>query len=280
MKEGTNEYILSFVENGVKTKKETLTIEFVRDAAEREKRRSEVETRLSEVRKEYQAATEGTAEKITEAKQKYAALDNTTYYDISGKPLSLTLKYVRVSGEIPTMAEKIAKLLKESGILVSIEEIPTSRFEEVVKEGKKDYDFLLTGVNLGLLGYNVFPFFHSGQAETGFNFSKLKNPSLDVLLEELKSKDLGEDGLKNVREKILAILRKEAVTLTFSNPYIPYSVDRNVKGVEIVETLPATSYVFDMLEKAYVRESRLADFRNKSLSHFLEWIKGLLGMFE
>ena len=103
--------------------------------------------------------------------------------------------------------------------------------------------------------------------------------ALDVLLEELKSKDLGDEGLKNVREKILAILRKEAVTLTFSSPRIPFSVDRNVRNVQFVETVPATSYVFDLLEKAYVKESRIADFKGKSPAGFWDWFRGLMTVF-
>lgn len=76
------------------------------------------------------------------------------------------------------------------------------------------------------MGYNVFPFFHSGQAQIGFNFSKIKNPDLDSLLEELKSKDLKEEGLRTVRERVLAILKNEAVVLTLTRPAVPYSIDR------------------------------------------------------
>lgn len=213
--------------------------------------------------------------RVSEAKAKYASLAANTYYDVSGKPLTVNLQYVGVSPEIPKLAQEVAGILKNSGIAVETQEIAVTDFDKVVREGKKEYDLLITGVNLGLLGYNVFPFFHSGQAETGFNFSKIKNPSLDVLLEELKSKDLGKDGLKSAREKILAILRKEAVTLTFSSPYIPYSIDRRVKNVKIADTLPATSYLFDVLRGSYVKESRLANLEEKGIVDFSNWLSGL-----
>lgn len=179
-----------------------------------------------------------------------------------------------VSPEIPDIATEIAAVLKAAGFETELAEISIDDFEKkVVLAGEKDYDLLLTGVNLGLLGYNVYPFFHSGQAAGGFNFSKLKNPSLDVLLEELKSKDFEDEGLKNIRTKILAVLRKEAVMLTFSSPRIPYAVDRNVKNVRVTETVPMSSYFFDMLEHAHVNESRIADFRDKSVPGFFVWVR-------
>lgn len=126
------------------------------------------------------------------------------------------------------------------------------------------------------MGYNVFPFFHSGQSQIGFNFSKIKNPDLDTLLEELKSKDLGEEGLRAVRERVLAILKREAVVLTFTRPAVPYSIDRGVRKARIVETLPTSSYLYDVLENSYAKESRLADFNTKSVSGYFGWFKSLL----
>lgn len=178
------------------------------------------------------------------------------------------------------MAESVAASLESVGISVTREAIGAEDFQTVIKEGKKDYDLLVTGVNLGLMGYNVFPFFHSGQSQVGFNFTKVKNPNLDTLLEELKSKDLGQEGLKSVRERILAILKREAVVLTFSRPAVPYSVDRGVKNAKIVETLPASSYLYDVLEGSYVKESRLANFRTKGVSGYFEWFRSLLSKQE
>lgn len=126
------------------------------------------------------------------------------------------------------------------------------------------------------MGYNVFPFFHSGQAQVGFNFSKIKNPDLDSLLEELKSKDLKEEGLRAVRDRVLAILKNEAVVLTLTRPAVPYSIDRGVRKARIVETLPTSSYLYDVLEDSYVKESRLADFSTKSVSGYFGWFKSLL----
>ena len=130
------------------------------------------------------------AAELEKARSKYDALQADKYYSKDGKPLTLKLAYVELSPEIPAMAESVAASLESVGISVTKEAIGAEDFQTVIKEGKKDYDLLVTGVNLGLMGYNVFPFFHSGQSQVGFNFTKVKNPNLDTLLEELKSKDL------------------------------------------------------------------------------------------
>ncbi|MDQ1343678.1 MAG: bac 5 protein, partial [Patescibacteria group bacterium] len=99
---------------------------------------------------------------------------------------------------------------------------------------------------------------------------------LDTLLEELKSKDIGQEGLRSARERILAILKREAVVLTFTRPAVPYSIDRGVRNAKIVDTLPTSPYLYDMLENSYVKESRLADFRSKSIAGFSRWFQELV----
>ena len=46
------------------------------------------------------------------------------------------------------MADSMASSLEAVGIAVEKTAIGTDDFEAIVKEGKKDYDLLLTGVNL------------------------------------------------------------------------------------------------------------------------------------
>lgn len=277
MKEGKNVYSLSFKDAaGKKSFRESLTIEYVKDPAVREARRAELSA--AEKASAAQEANSGalvTAE-LNKARTKYEALSDTGYYSKDGKRLTVKLSYVELAPEIAVMADQISTSLEAVGIAVEKTAVSPEDFETVVKEGKKDYDLLLTGVNLGLMGYNVFPFFHSGQAQIGFNFSKIKNPDLDTLLEELKSKDLGEEGLRAVRERVLAILKREAVVLTFTRPAVPYSIDRGVRKAHIVETLPTSSYLFDVLENSYAKESRLADFNTKSVSGYFGWFKSLL----
>lgn len=277
MKEGRNVYALSFQEaGGKKTLRESLVIEYVKDPAARETRRAELAAAEKVAAEQESNSGALVTAELNKARAKYDALGNDGYYTKDGKRLTVRLSYVELAPEIPGMADAVATALEASGIAVEKTAINPTDFESVIKQGKKDYDLLLTGVNLGLMGYNVFPFFHSGQAEVGFNFSKVKNPDLDTLLEELKSKDIGQEGLKSARERILAILKREAVVLTLTRPAVPYSIDRGVRNAKIVDTLPTSSYLYDVLEGSYVKESRLADFRSKNLSGGIAWFRDLL----
>jgi hypothetical protein len=46
---------------------------------------------------------------------------------------------------------------------------------------------MLAGINTGYFDFNIFPYFHSSQAQLGYNFANVKKLSIDILLEELKS---------------------------------------------------------------------------------------------
>lgn len=209
-------------------------------------------------------------------KAKVASLAKDRYYDRSGKELIVHLSYLGGDEDIKTLAFSIRKVLENGGIQSELKEVSIADTTAMFKEGKKDYDFLLTGVNLGLLGYNIFPFFHSGQAEIGYNFSKIKNQALDVLLEELKSKDTGKDGFQQIRDNILGILKKEAVVLTFYSLKNPLYIDRSLRGTQAVEMIPYSSYTYDILETAFIKEARLADFSKKSAGEFYTWLRSFL----
>lgn len=275
LKPGRNAYALSFgYENGKKAYQETLVIEYVPDPVAREKRRTELAAAEKAASEAANAASSGAVleAEMKKVREKFDAMPDVGYFTKSGKRLAVKLAYAELSPEIPAMAEAVAESLEAVGISVEKTAISADDFQAVVKGGgKKDYDLLLTGVNLGLMGYNVFPFFHSGQSETGFNFSKIKNPDLDSLLEELKSKDLGTEGLISIRGRIMEILKKEAVVLTLWRPSAPYSIDRAIKGAKIADTLPSSTYLYDVLEGSYVKESRIGNFQSKTVSGFFGW---------
>lgn len=131
---------------------------------------------------------------------------------------------------------------------------------------------IITGINLGLFDYNIFPYFHSGQAKVGFNFSKLKNISLDVLLEELRSRQLDPERLTALKTQILDILKKESVVKPLYSPFYPISIDKNLKGIGDTEHLPYVSHLFDVIKNGYIKESRTINSKNKSIFGFIQWV--------
>lgn|GEM_PF-3426606 len=131
---------------------------------------------------------------------------------------------------------------------------------------------ILTGINLGLFDYNIFPFFHSGQAEKGFNFSKIKNVTLDILLERLKSSQMNSESLKHIEKEILDILKKENIVFTLYSPYNSFFIDKSLKQVKTVNVIPYSSSIYDIGSTIYTREERVVDFTKKSVFDFISWI--------
>lgn len=132
---------------------------------------------------------------------------------------------------------------------------------------------ILTGINLGLFDYNIFPFLHSGQAESGFNFAKLKNLALDILLEKLKSSQLNSESLKYLQSQILSILKKENVFVPLYSPYNILFIDKNLKQTKTVPVLPYSSLLYDIGENMYLKEEFTINFKDKSVKGLIDWLK-------
>ena len=132
---------------------------------------------------------------------------------------------------------------------------------------------IITGINLGIFEYNLFPFFHSGQSKVGFNLAKLKDVNLDVLLEELKSRQVEESRLIVLKKQILDILKKEAVIKTLYSPYTTVFIDRNLKNTLESERLPYAQYAFDVIKPAHIKEARSLNITNKTLFGLIAWIR-------
>ncbi len=85
---------------------------------------------------------------MEKARSKYQTLGDAGYYSKDGKQLAVRLSYVELAPEITVMADEAAKALEAVGIKVEKTAISQEDLQTIVKEGKKDYDLLLTGVNL------------------------------------------------------------------------------------------------------------------------------------
>lgn len=185
--------------------------------------------------------------------------------------------------EVSDTAKEVASTLEKAGIPTKLEEIDgdPSAINDAIKNKNRDYDLLITGVNLGFLGTYAFPYFHSGQSGSGYNFSKLRNPSLDILLEDLKGRDMPKVAREEDEMRINDILRKEAVIAPISAQYTPYYIDKNMKEIHPVGILPSSTFLFNIIESSYIKETHIVRIESKSVNGFLDWFlshtKDLLG---
>ncbi len=198
---------------------------------------------------------------------KYANLDEKYYYSKEGKKLSLVIRSLSLTPEVSDTAKEVSGVLESAGIATTIEDIENSpdAINNTTKNGNKSYDILVTGVNLGFLGTYVFPYFHSGQSENGYNFSKLRNPSLDILLEDLKSRDMPKEARERNETRIIELLRKESVIAPISAEYTPYFIDKNIKEIHTVRILPSATFLFSILEPSYIKETHIIRIESKSV---------------
>lgn len=275
LKDGANTYTLTFEEGGNKMTKESLTIYRALTQEEFDAKEKEF------VVKNTVAATNTALEETKKAQEKkaltakIASLDPAYYYNRDLKKMNIHLSYTNQSSSFDFVAvtKEISSALTSIGIETTTQELNTDDIQKIVSAGEKNYDVILTGINLGLFDYNIFPFFHSGQAEKGFNFSKIKNVTLDILLERLKSSQMNSESLKHIETEILTLLGKENVVFTLYSPYNSFFIDKSLKQVKTVNVIPYSSSIYDIGSSIYTREKRLVDFSKKGIFAFISWIR-------
>jgi ABC-type transport system substrate-binding protein len=125
-----------------------------------------------------------------------------------------------------------------SGIEVQLMPITVSNLLASVSEWQKNYDMIIAWIDLGYFDFNLFPYFHSSQAKNWNNFSNIKKPELDILLEELKENNLSEKKRSLLKNKVLELLSKEQIVKTIYSPCLYYLTDKNIKNFKKVDHTP------------------------------------------
>lgn len=253
---GTNVYTATFTKGTTVLASETLTIHMIADENERKAKEEELAPKPAPTStgSEFQHSSE------------LAALDANGYYKKDRTPFTVNLRSLSVTPEIANTAVDIVNGLQKHGIKVQLESIDADL--EAISQSKKgetkNYDLLLTGVNLGYFGTYLFPHFHSGQAEDGLNFAKLRDIELDILLETLKTKNVTGEKRTKMESDIIRLLRNDAVIAPLYAMPSPYFIDKNVKNVKEARILPSSPALHSLIEDTYINENRIIDMQNKS----------------
>jgi len=126
---------------------------------------------------------------------------------------------------------KIAEVLKRDwerlGVKTQLITLANSELEKRVNN--REYDLFLTGVNQKG-DEDLYPFWHSSQAAaSGLNFSCLKNPEVDSLLEESRQISNGTERDKRY-QKVAQVIQDEAAAFFLYQPVYYYQTYDIVKG--------------------------------------------------
>ena len=202
-------------------------------------------------------------------------LDTRFYYNKNLEPYSLELYYLdNIYNK--QAAEYIKNKLENLGIQINLQAISIKSLTESLKKEEKNYDLLITWINLWYFDFNIFPYFHSSQAKSWYNFSKIKKLSLDQILEELKSHNLWKDKLKLLERKINDILKKEAVFKPLFTPLYSNLVDKNIQWYSLPQKLPSEIYRFDPLINSYILRKKIINHDNKSIKNYFKYLIDIL----
>lgn len=134
-------------------------------------------------------------------------LDDKYYYNENLEAFTLNLAFIDWDEQLYETSNYIENTLKEIWIKVNKTPINLSQVQNFI-EDEKSYDMILSWINLWYFYYNLFPYLHSSQAQSWYNFSKIRKTSLDILLEELKSDVLNTTRISEIEEKLLKFFKK------------------------------------------------------------------------
>lgn len=198
--------------------------------------------------------------------------DNKLYYK-NGTPVTLILRSLSPKTEISDISKEIVAGLEKIGFTIQLEEIESSAESLITAKNyeSKNYDIFVTGINLWYIGTYIMPYFHSWQSQNGFNFSLIRNPTLDILLEELKTKDLSTEGRVRAFEKINDILKKESVLVPIGTSPLKLFIDKNIQDFHVPNFLPSPVFIDSAILGSYINKTYIVRLETKSVQGFFDW---------
>ncbi|MCR4427622.1 MAG: ABC transporter substrate-binding protein [Firmicutes bacterium] len=150
-----------------------------------------------------------------------------------------------------TFGLNMASWLKEVGI--PIEAVPTEFSAVRTATNKRDYDAFMMGWSLGLYPDHMHIFFHSSQAQDGFNYPMYNNPEFDKMAKDF----VAEADLETARAKAFKLqefLAEECpYVVLFDTPLIEayrsdrvqYQYTKTLSGLQYNGDATATVKVMD-----------------------------------
>jgi len=286
--EGENNYEIYFETNGEKRFIEEFTYVYYTDSEEltrvqetffnsqetqsfpREQISDEIETQEDSQAETPQLANE--IENLEISTEQIQQLSDNLYYNASWEAFSLDITYTKSDALMESAMQEMVRLLEENGIAVNLIVTDLGDITVKLRNESLEYDIILLWINLGYFDSNIFPYMHSSQAKNGYNFSNYKKLSVDILLEELKSNNLEVSKKQELEEKMLDIIKDDAIIKVFYTPKISLLVDRNIKNYNFPDFIPDATTRYYPLLNSYLTEKRMIDTDDKSAFGFIAFL--------
>jgi ABC-type transport system substrate-binding protein len=141
----------------------------------------------------------------------------------------------------------------------------------MLKEGKKDYDFIIIGFEANNRLSRIGQIFLSTEAKNGINFAKIESKKLDTLFAELRVAPLQEETEK-IQKEILEYIQSEGFFLTLSSPLHSLYIDKNLKGVRKIPLFQDISTLHSVVATASIKDAYVITTEGKNIARFFSWI--------
>lgn len=285
LSEWKNEYNIYFEKDWKKSLAEKLTFFYSADKQKletyeeeliKELNQKEIEEKLAKQKQEQEELNQIKNSKWTEEYKelitKINDLDWKFYYNQNLEAFTLNLKYVYNSEDSQKTAEYVKNKIEERWIKVNISPISVDELTIELKNEQKDYDLLIAWINLGYYNFNLFPYLHSSQAKSGYNFTKIKKLSLDQILEELKSHNLSKEKILEEEEAIIKILEEEAIIKTLYTPLYSNLIDKTIEWYQLNEYIASDIYRYDPIISSFIMRKRIINSDWKNTINFFKYL--------
>lgn len=204
--------------------------------------------------------------------KKLNELEDSFYYNKDLEVYSLDLYYLIDNVDNEKTVNFVKEKLEKQWIKINTKSLWIEELKRLLINWEKDYDLLITWINLWYFNFNLFPYLHSSQVKSGYNFSKYKKLSLDQILEELKSHNLSNEKTLELEKKVIEILKEDAVFKTLYTPLYSNLVDRTIEWYSLDTLIPSDLYRYDPVVTSYVSRERIINKEWKDTIGFLKFL--------
>ncbi len=255
--------------------KEQFYVFYSKDLKKLEEYRKNAKNLLKESEKQKENQDKIKAQKDKDFLQKIKDLDDNLYYDKDLKPFTLVLYYIE-SEDNDIVAENIVSNLKDKWIIITPIVLDLRQLIKKISSWEKNYDLILTWVNLWYFKFNISRYFYSWASKTGFNFSNIRSSKLDTLLEELNENFYIDKERLQRQYKVLWILKEKQIVKTFYSVENTQFVDKIIQNYSLPKEIPNYSVVYNLLENIYTKSEKQIDWNKKSILWYFSFLKSIL----
>lgn len=275
LKNGLNTYEIIFWKKNTIVSRESIVVEMITDV-------NKAQTRFTEIHENYhpeiaRARREEAIRKIQDLIDTIKTYPDTAYLNELWEKATITLASLAQEPMSDTLWQKFEEILVQSWFEVVQKKFSIDELREMVKNNKRLYDLLLTGIYLGKEGKDIFSFLHSRGMESGYNFWWVSDTKLDLSLSELR--DIASDWAR------FQTLTNRVADKIASEWYL-YPLDMRTQVAYIRKDIVQRSWIvlrrFSSLEdvgwlfpESGLNASYSIDMGNKSIKWFLEFLNNI-----